>query len=350
MENTDHMDSHDSNSCNHCVNDQQQTQTDFYVILGVNREASQEQIKSKYNELLLLHHPDKGGDPKKFKDLQIAYKILSNPRNREIYTQSLSSTFIDITEKYRDKKTGKYKDIGYQVNDNDFTRGSVEEIDRKKCEFMKKFDENRDENEKKIFDDLQSQLKPSLTFEQLLMQRKNEDSETQIQMVEGLNVKNLNLDLFNQVFEANKKNQASNLQLLGNPKALGKCGLMPLNNQMGSGLFTDDPFLDDLNNQQFLTYQQPLNLSASQFDENLNVTRTKDNNPNNLSDLILQRLKQQERLRKKLLFLDKEKYIIDDEHNPKNNPLSYYNMLQFDGDVPELLIDVCKNKINKSLK
>ena len=58
-------------------------QTDLYMILGVDRNATQEEIKKSYNELVLLHHPDKGGNAKKFKDLQIAYKILSNEKNRD---------------------------------------------------------------------------------------------------------------------------------------------------------------------------------------------------------------------------------------------------------------------------
>src|SRR5579872_5428260 len=86
-------------------------QADLYSILQVSQSASQEEIKSKYTELLLIYHPDKNGDPQKFRDLQIAYKILSNPKNREIYTKSLSSTFGDITQEYRDPETGQYKDI-----------------------------------------------------------------------------------------------------------------------------------------------------------------------------------------------------------------------------------------------
>src|SRR5438874_9713362 len=134
-------------------NYKQHNQTDLYKILGIEQDATQEEIKQKYNELLLLCHPDKGGDPQEFRDLQIAYKILSNPTNREIYTKSLSSTFVDITKEYRDPLTGKYRDIGYEITLDDFTKGtSIEEKHEKRQQFMKKFDESRTQEERQFID------------------------------------------------------------------------------------------------------------------------------------------------------------------------------------------------------
>ena len=40
----------------------------FYETLGVPKNASQDQIKSAYKKLALIHHPDRSGDAEKFKD------------------------------------------------------------------------------------------------------------------------------------------------------------------------------------------------------------------------------------------------------------------------------------------
>ena len=57
----------------------------FYNVLGVPKTASDQEIKKAYRKLALKHHPDKGGDPEKFKALSEAYECLSCPEQREIY-------------------------------------------------------------------------------------------------------------------------------------------------------------------------------------------------------------------------------------------------------------------------
>ncbi len=62
---------------------------DYYELLGVNRDSSSEEIKKAYRKLALRHHPDKNdGDGKseeKFKEINEAYSILSDPEKREAY-------------------------------------------------------------------------------------------------------------------------------------------------------------------------------------------------------------------------------------------------------------------------
>lgn len=58
---------------------------DYYQILGVTREASAEEIKKAYYRLAHQHHPDKGGDEKKFKEISEAYQVLSNKDKRDQY-------------------------------------------------------------------------------------------------------------------------------------------------------------------------------------------------------------------------------------------------------------------------
>lgn len=57
----------------------------FYETLGVPKNASADEIKKAYRKLAVKHHPDKGGDPEKFKDINAAYEVLSNPEKRELY-------------------------------------------------------------------------------------------------------------------------------------------------------------------------------------------------------------------------------------------------------------------------
>ena len=48
---------------------------DYYKTLGVNRNASQSDIKRAFKKQAMKHHPDKGGDPKQFQQLNEAYEV-----------------------------------------------------------------------------------------------------------------------------------------------------------------------------------------------------------------------------------------------------------------------------------
>jgi DnaJ homolog subfamily A member 2 len=59
--------------------------TKLYETLEVEKTASQKEIKKSYFRLSKVHHPDKGGDEHKFKEINAAYEILSDPEKREKY-------------------------------------------------------------------------------------------------------------------------------------------------------------------------------------------------------------------------------------------------------------------------
>ena len=64
---------------------------DYYEVLGVNRDASEDAIKKAYRKLAMKHHPDRNPDNPKaeehFKEAKEAYEILSDAQKRAAYDQ-----------------------------------------------------------------------------------------------------------------------------------------------------------------------------------------------------------------------------------------------------------------------
>lgn len=56
---------------------------DYYEVLGVKKDASADELKKAFRRAAIEHHPDKGGDEAKFKEINEAYEVLKDSRDRK---------------------------------------------------------------------------------------------------------------------------------------------------------------------------------------------------------------------------------------------------------------------------
>lgn len=61
---------------------------DYYNVLGIQKGATEDEIKKAYRKQALRYHPDKNKSPKaedKFKEIAEAYDVLSDPKKKDVY-------------------------------------------------------------------------------------------------------------------------------------------------------------------------------------------------------------------------------------------------------------------------
>lgn len=78
--------------------------SDHYSTLGVGKNATPDEIKRAYRKLASQHHPDKGGDTKKFQEIQTAYDTLSDPNKKAQY---------DNPSPFGGNGDGSWRDAGF---------------------------------------------------------------------------------------------------------------------------------------------------------------------------------------------------------------------------------------------
>lgn len=84
----------------------------LYEVLGISKDASNSEIKKAYRKLAVQHHPDKGGDADKFKQISNAYETLSNKEKKQQYDNfglfNLTSDPTEIFNQFFDSFTDPY--------------------------------------------------------------------------------------------------------------------------------------------------------------------------------------------------------------------------------------------------
>jgi molecular chaperone DnaJ len=69
-------------------------QDNFYKVLGVNENATQDEIKKTYRKLAVEHHPDKGGSEETFKKISEAYDTIGDEKKRTEYDNKRKNPFF----------------------------------------------------------------------------------------------------------------------------------------------------------------------------------------------------------------------------------------------------------------
>jgi len=91
---------------------------DYYDILGVAKTATADEIKKAFRKQARKHHPDAGGSEEKFKEINEAYEVLSNPQKKAEYDQVGHAAF-------RPGDTSGYRTPSYDDLFRDFGLGDI---------------------------------------------------------------------------------------------------------------------------------------------------------------------------------------------------------------------------------
>lgn len=118
----------------------------YYHILDISHNASQQEIKKKYRALAIQHHPDKNnGNDLYFKQINEAYQILSNSRKRANYDFLIRQPIptSSVQKKYTQPTTtnkNQREPIRAKRYD-EFTQKEKDDLEKRQVRYYKKNDQ-----------------------------------------------------------------------------------------------------------------------------------------------------------------------------------------------------------------
>lgn len=112
--------------------------SNYYETLGVSKNASADEIKSAYRKLAMKYHPDRNPGDKaaeeKFKEISVAYDILSDEKKRanyDYYGSSSSNQNYQNYQNYQNQSYTQEEDIFWQWMNGAFNQNSKDSQDSK---------------------------------------------------------------------------------------------------------------------------------------------------------------------------------------------------------------------------
>lgn len=88
----------------------------LYEKLGLNKNATDEEIKKAFRDKAKEHHPDKGGDPEKFREISVAYDVLSDKNKKSRYDSG--EPLGSINNNSQDMLSGFIAGLFFQVTES----------------------------------------------------------------------------------------------------------------------------------------------------------------------------------------------------------------------------------------
>ena len=87
---------------------------DYYETLGINRNASQDEIKKAYRKLSRKYHPDIAGKEyeEKFKEVNAAYEVLSDENKRQMYDRGFDPNSPQGSGGFSSANFNDFSDLG----------------------------------------------------------------------------------------------------------------------------------------------------------------------------------------------------------------------------------------------